>query len=576
MINKIVHILSFCKQKSLISILFYSLILIITEIISVALLFPLLVIVFQQENIFLQKLNSFLLEYDLIFFNFFITFSILILLIFIARFFVASGLTFIIVDYKATVQKFFAKIALSRYLEGSYLDFKNENSNQFSVLISRETEKFANAVDAFIKIFTDGFIILTFLLFLLYKNFMISIYLLLILIIIFIFNKFVFNPNLKKWGNRHVHHDIKRITTLNEIFNLIREIRVFSQTKQFIKKFSFDNSRTQVAQRNRLFFSQLLRNFIELILVVSIILILIFTNLTNKNVSEFFPLLSFFFLALIRLLPSVIRILGGIQTIIFSEKTVLFHEQLIQFHKRKENAPKKISDIKKNYFEAKNKNFIKFQNLSFKYGNNSIIKNLNNKFNDSSIIGIKGQSGSGKTTLIEILLGLLKPTSGKIYFNNHDISTNLFNWTKQVSYISQDNNLFSGSIAQNITFELDESLIDSHQIKTLLKKININFYKKFHNKLNKQISYNSRNLSGGEKQKISIARGLFRGKKIIILDEVTSSLDLKNSNEIMNELIKFKKDKIIILISHKDSSLKFCDEIYELKNLKLVKQVSKK
>jgi ATP-binding cassette, subfamily B, bacterial PglK len=575
MINKIVNILSFCKQKSLISILFYSLILIITEIISVALLFPLLVIVFKKENIFLQKFNSFLLEYDLIFFNFFITFSILILLIFIARFFIASGLTFIVVDYKATVQKFFSKIALSRYLEGSYLDFKNENSNQFSVLVSRETEKFANAVDALIKIFTDGLILLTFLLFLFYKNLMVSIYLLLILIIIFTFNKFVFNPSLKKWGDRHIHHDIKRITTLNEIFNLIREIRIFSQTAQFIKKFSFDNSRTQIAQRNRLFFSQLLRNFIELILVISIILILIFTNFTNKDISEFFPLLSFFFLALIRLLPSVLRILSGIQTIIFSERTVLFHEQLIRFYKRKKNAPKKISG-KKNYFEAKNKNFIKFQNLSFKYGNNSIIKNLNNKFNDSLIIGIKGQSGSGKTTLIEILLGLLKPSSGKIYFNNHDISKNLLNWTKQVSYISQDNNLFSGSIAQNIAFELDESLIESHQIKTLLKKININFYKKFQNKLNKQISYNSRNLSGGEKQRISIARGLFRGKKIIILDEVTSSLDLKNSNEIMNELIKFKKDKIIILISHKDSSLKFCDEIYELKDLKLVKQVGKK
>ena len=312
MINKIVNILSFCKQKSLISILFYSLILITTEIISVALLFPLLVIVFNQENIFLQKFNSFLLEHDLIFFNFFITFSIFILLIFIARFFIASGLTFILVDYKATVQKFFSKIALSLYLEGPYLDFKNENSNRFAVTVSRETEKFANAVDAFIKIFTDGFIVITILLILFYQNYMISIYLLLILIIIFISNKLLFNPYSKKWGDRHIHHDIKRTTTLNEIFNLIREIRVFGQTKQFLKKFSFDNSRTQVAQRNRLYFSQLLRNFIELILVTSIIFVLVFTNLTNENLSELFPLLSFFFLALIRLLPSVIRILNGI------------------------------------------------------------------------------------------------------------------------------------------------------------------------------------------------------------------------------------------------------------------------
>ncbi len=549
---------------------------IITEIISIALLFPLLTIVFNQDNIFVEKFNFFLLKNDLIFFNFLVTFSVFILLIYIVRFFISTSLTFILTDYKATIQKFFSKIALSLFLEGSYLDFKNKNSNQFSILISKETEKFASVADALIKIFTDGLIVLTILSILFYQNYLISIYLLLIIILIFITIKLIFNPYSKKWGERHVKHDIERITTLNEIFNLIKEIRVFGKKKEFIKKFSFDNSRTQIAQRNRLFFSQLLKNFIELIVVISIIIVLIFANLTNQNLEGFFPILSFLLLSIIRLLPSIIRMLNGIQTIIFSKETILLHEKLVEFEQNKINHINKKLDENKNFFKSEKNNFIKFKNLSYKYKNNYIVKNLNNKFNDNSIIGIKGESGSGKTTLIEILLGLLKPSSGKIYYNNQDISKDPSNWMKSISYVSQDNSLFAGSILENIAFELDKNLIDDNQIKNLLKKININFYNKIKNKLNKKISFNSRNLSGGEKQRISIARGLFKGEKIVILDEITSSLDLKNSNEIMNELKKFKKNKIIFLVSHKNSSLKICDEIYELKNYKLFKDAKHK
>ena len=167
----------------------------------------------------------------------------------------------------------------------------------------------------------------------------------------------------------------------------------------------------------------------------------------------------------------------------------------------------------------------------------------------------------------------MEPTSGKLYYNNQEISKNKSEWIKNISYVSQDNNLFSGTIYENIAFTFDKNEIDKSKINDLLKKININFFNKFKHKLNKNISYNSRNISGGEKQRISIARGLFKGKKIIILDEVTSSLDLKNSNEIMRELKKFRKNKIIFLISHKSSSFNICDDVYEIKDFKLVKDV---
>ena len=192
MIRKIINIVSFYKKKSLLSVLFYSFILIATEIISVALLFPLLTIVFKQENIFIEKFENFLVEYDLIFFNFFVTFSLFILLIYVLRFFISSGLYFIVMDYKTTIQKFFSKIAISLYLEGPYLDFKNKNSNQFSILISKETEKFANAVDAMIKAFIDGLIVITIVIILLYQNFIVSLYLISILLVIFLAIRFFF------------------------------------------------------------------------------------------------------------------------------------------------------------------------------------------------------------------------------------------------------------------------------------------------------------------------------------------------------------------------------------------------
>ena len=259
-----------------------------------------------------------------------------------------------------------------------------------------------------------------------------------------------------------------------------------------------------------------------------------------------------------------------------SKKSIDFTSNLAKFHNNLAKLGEGNYLIDKSQKELRNtiekkRNSLILKKISFGYKNDKVINNLSIKFDDNNIIGIKGQSGSGKTTLVEIILGLIKPNSGKILLNNRNIKDLGAKWKNKISYVSQDNNLFSGSAYQNIAFEPDIRLLDKEDIKNLIKKINLRFYKKFKNKLNKKIHFNSRNLSGGEKQRLSIARGLFRHKDIIILDEITSSLDNENETEILKELKKFKKNKIIIIVSHKKSSLKVCDKIYELKDLKLKK-----
>ena len=576
MITSILNTLRIFKKQNIFLILFYSLILIITEVISISLLFPLMLIVFNKENIILTKFEYFLVDQNLIFINFFITFILFLLSIYFLRFILSTLLGFKIADFKASIQKFYSKLALKYFLYGPYINFKNHNSNEFSVLVSKETEKFASAVDALVKIFTEGLIIFLILSVLLYQNFLISILLITVLIVLFLFTKFFFNPFVKRWGERYTHHDINRMTSLNEIFNLIKEIKIFGKTKDFIRKYSFDNARTQIAQRNRLFFSLFIRNFIELSLVAFIIFTIVFVNFKGVKLENFFPTISFFFLALLRTLPSGIKILNSIQLILFSKKSIDFTSNLAKFHNNLAKLGEGNYLIDKSQKELRNtikkkKNSLILKKISFGYKNDKVINNLSIKFDDNNIIGIKGQSGSGKTTLVEIILGLIKPNSGKILLNNRNIKDLGAKWKNKISYVSQDNNLFSGSAYQNIAFEPDIRLLDKEDIKNLIKKINLRFYKKFKNKLNKKIHFNSRNLSGGEKQRLSIARGLFRHKDIIILDEITSSLDNENETEILKELKKFKKNKIIIIVSHKKSSLKVCDKIYELKDLKLKK-----
>ena len=570
MIKEILHILSNFKKKSFTLILFSSFILVLCEIFSIALLLPLLLLVFNQDNEIILYVESFIVEKNLIFINFFTTFLIFVVFVYFLRFLISNYLGFIILDYRASIQKFFSKLALEMFLRDTYVNFKNQNSNQFLVLISKETEKFSRASHALVTLFTESLIILSIIALLFYTNYLATLAIIILCTLILILIKFYFDPFIKRWGESHILHDIKRSTTLSEIYNLYSEIKIFFKINNFKKRFSFDNARTQIAQRNRSFFILLVRGLIEFIIVLVVVISLIFISLDTKDISQYIATISFFFLAMLRILPSFTRCITCHQTILFSKKTINYHLKIINFFKKKNiNRNIKIDAVEK--FKSKRKSHVLLKNLSFKYDKDYILKDLNLKFFQDSIIGIKGESGSGKTTLIEILLTLLEPTKGKVLYNNKDIFKSKNEWIKKVGYVSQNNNLFVGSIIQNIAFEHDLEKINKLEVENLIKKFNINFFNKFKKILNKEISFNSSNLSGGEKQRISILRGLYLGKKIIILDEATSALDSVNETKILNELVKFKKNRIIIIVSHKSSSLKICDKVFELKNSTILK-----
>ena len=218
------------------------------------------------------------------------------------------------------------------------------------------------------------------------------------------------------------------------------------------------------------------------------------------------------------------------------------------------------------------KKSIILKNIDFKY-NNSKSKTLNKinlKINKNEFIGIIGESGSGKTTLINIIIGLIKPSKGKILIDNKEIENQDLNWIKKIGYVPQSTFLLDSSLKENIAFGKYKNEINKSKIIELLKLTQLKkFINRSSKKINLEVGERGSRISEGQKQRIGIARALYKNPDILVFDEITSSLDQSTEDKIMSDIHKLKGKKTIIFISHKKNILKRCNKIIEIKNQKI-------
>jgi len=376
----------------------------------------------------------------------------------------------------------------------------------------------------------------------------------------------ILNKKINQWSELRHKSSNETIKNLNFFFNSFKILKIYGKEKQFIKNFSLNFFKILNYSKLYKIINSYPRLFYEIFFIIALTILVLSIMLEARNISDTIPVAALFGAVAFRILPSFNRISNNIQAI-QNAKPIL--EKLLK------DLSYKFKNNTKFFIDSFPNNII-FENIFFKYKNNSkqIVKNLSLEIKKNDYIGIIGASGLGKTTFLNLLLGLFHPQQGVIKINNKKIDIKNYQFRGCVGYVTQSIYLSDDSLLNNIVFGQKGKKIDLIKVQKALNLSGLsNFIKSLPLGLDTHIGENGIKISGGQRQKIAIAQSLYYDPDLIIFDEATSSLDLASESEILDSIQEIRKKKTIIIVSHRNSTLKYCEKIFKLENgsLKSVK-----
>ena len=387
----------------------------------------------------------------------------------------------------------------------------------------------------------------------------------LIIITVFILFTILYFSLLKKlilkFANKNISLMADSLKFLVETFKGYSEIFINNKQNFFINRYINKDELILKFKRYDGVIKVLPRTLLELT-IVSIVLYFLLNFISfNKSLNSVFFNITLYATVFFRLYPSIGKSIANIQTIISSKPSIYLIDKELN------NSEKKIistNSIKlSDEFQIES---INFKNLNFSYDSrHKILNNFNKNIKKNTIVGITGNSGAGKTTLIHVLSGILKPTSGEILINNNYKLQDLQNWTDKIAYVSQKPFMMDSSIRDNVCLGENEDFYNKRFLSEIYFQSGLSdFIDSLEIKDLTKVGEEGNFVSGGQIQRIGIARALYKKAQVFLLDEITSNLDDGIKNKILENLINLKKDRIILLISHDKKILDYCDDYVKL------------
>ena len=345
---------------------------------------------------------------------------------------------------------------------------------------------------------------------------------------------------------------------VTDTFESYKEFKLSKNKKYFLGLFEKPAKKYRDANISINLFQQFPAFAIESFSYAIILVISLYSFFKLENFNEILPLIGAIAISLRRLIPAAQNIYMQITQIGFYKNS---------FNKIIDDLVKS-SDLKNRYEDRSLrsdltfKKFIEFKKISFSYQRDKTINNLSTKIKKGSFIGISGLSGQGKTTFLDIFANLLKPKKGEVIIDGQSINKlDKNSWIKNISYAPQKGHLLNQSIIKNITF--DNSKLNLKKIKKICKIVEISNFiqKKLNNNYNTIIGENGIRVSGGQAQRLVLARSLYSNPEILILDEATNSIDTVTEKKIIKNIRNNFKGLTIIFVSHRMNVIKHADKI---------------
>ena len=552
--KNIFHVLTKNEKKVFVIYLLLSIANTILEIVSISVIILLLLIISGQD---ISNSNLYLL-FKIIPFNqtvYNISFLMISIVLLKTVFQIIFSYNQEKISYKIT--KRINNLLYEKFINLNYTTYIKENLPKVLRILNQESIRIGNQlISPFITMINETFLLILIISFIFFYDPVLGLsFFLLSFTLLLIFNLSI-NKIIKGLGEKVTETNTSRIKLINETFKAFDIIKLFNKNKTF--KFQFDQMTEKVtnAAFKNLFYLKLPKSIFELIIflvVFGMILILVLT----ENEAFLISYLSVSAVSIYKIIPTLNKLSNSFQGIQYFSRPL---KEIVDYLKIDQES----YQIK----TTKKFNIISYENYSFNYEFDMIIENIYFKIRKNDFIGIFGPSGSGKSTFIKLISGLMSPNKGEVLIDDEKI--NSLELRNYFSYVPQESIILDEDVFSNISLEFEHSRIDKNKVLEMLKKVDL--FEKFKENLNSSLGESGIKISGGQKQRIAIARALYHNKRVLILDESTSNLDVKTEARIIDLLKKLSSEIIVIIVSHKKSSLEKCNIIYEVNN----KSINKK
>ena len=447
--------------------------------------------------------------------------------------------------------------------------FTTKNSTDYVSIVQSEVESFfSSGMIQSLMFISEVFVFFFLVSFVIYLNPKAFFFILPLILISAFFLKKIVLPFFENLGRTQSQYGILSNKSIYQFFHSFKEILLFQKVSFCVDDFLKKNEHFQKNYYRQQASTQVPRFFLEVFFVFIFVCSVAIINGTASDLKHSVSVISSYLYLGFRLMPSLNRMIGALGNVRSSLPRLQNFLPYYFFQKQNANA------ILKNPKFIFSDN-INFQNVSFSYpqSDECAVKDLSYQFSKNKCIGVVGKTGSGKSTLVDLFLGLLTPSQGSILIDGEFLPQTQ-EWHQKVGYVPQSIYLIDGTIEENIAFfeyeNIDEKAlhfaIHAAQLGALIAKLPQG--------VQTVVGERGVRLSGGERQRIAIARALYRNPEVLVFDEATSALDNETEEKLMDTIYEVSQKRTVIMIAHRLTTLKRCDEILMLEHGEL-KRITK-
>lgn len=460
-----------------------------------------------------------------------------------------------------------SKKLLQNFLNKPYEYYLNASTGNIIRIIQGDVGNVFALLNNVLQFMTECFVAISLVVLLLIVDPVMTLLILAILLITMIGSKFVFKGKLAKAGEEAQHYSGMMNKWMIHSIEGIKDIKILHKEDSFVQIYEENGIKNTIAQRKNATLSQAPRLLIEGISMCGMLLMLAVMLASGREISGMLAQISAFAMAAVRLMPSANRMNTYINAISFLEpslRTVCENADVTDNIKTKSNMKTNAEDTK---LEIKDK--IEIKELLYQYpkAEAPIFNHVEMTIPVGKSVAIIGPSGAGKTTIVDILLGLLEPQEGKILADGVDVNQNYAGWLAKIGYIPQTIFMIDDSIKNNIAFGVPEDEIDEDRVWEVLEEAQLtNHIRSLPKGIHTGIGEKGVRMSGGQRQRLGIARALYHNPEILVFDEATSALDNDTEAAIMESINHFRGKKTMVIIAHRLGTIKDCDLVYRVEH----------